>query len=76
MFSSLLSLNKTEALPTEIAEIEITQLPEELLKVCIDEILNVYGSMQLGIYYASKSKDTIKKLDERLKRLIYTDNKG
>ena len=73
MFATLLSLNKPLASATEVAAMGIDNISNELLDVCYEEVTNIYKSLHLGAYWASKSKDIVKKLNERLQKLTYTD---
>jgi hypothetical protein len=75
MFAALLSSNKPQASAAEVATIDITNISSELLDVCYNEVKKIYESSRLGTYYASKSKDVVKKLNKRLEDLTYIDHK-
>jgi len=72
MFSSLLAVNNPNATAQEIIDLDIESLNDDFLNMCYEEVDAIFNKSKIGRYGASKSKEVVSTLNERLIEITYT----
>lgn len=73
MFATLFSLNNPNATPTQISDLDLAELSDELLRECFDKIIEVYSSFSLGNYLASKDRSVSTNLLTKLEESTFEE---
>jgi len=74
MYSSLLLANNPEATPEDILALNLDNLTVDFLNDCHSAVSEVYSALGTGSYYASKDRQSVVKLLERLEKTTYRGN--
>lgn len=74
MYSSLLLANNPEVTPADILELDLDNMTVDFLNDCHSAVSAVYAEIGDGSYYASKDRQSVVKLLERLRNATYRGN--